>query len=411
VRYFGVCVFLGVLLGAGVAFAGCESSLKLGSPDLESLFVKLAQKSASRNTEDVRISQNLGLGALVEIQGVNGIRAYSGSPADSQTLKYFFPVLGHIVGQLENQEVLVALNLDKQDPKLRKNFPNLSTDLFVVPFTAIRAVGSSDRDAFQEKMALTEKIQFNFQPGQKVRLRLYNGQMVVGIFLEESGDSIRVRAPEGPGKRERNLKIPREEVFPLYESLESLSSPDHSAMAELKWDDSRGTPLRAVLNAAARVISHPDFVKAPPLERLKLLARFTNFFLPWTECAAYPERTFLLDFNDALRAGVGVCRHNAPLLARFLAEAGLDPKLVASDDPQEVADHTHTVSDPSEPGKTRQIVVLLSVTGHVWVEIMLNDQKYFVDPNHEPYVFTEAEVKAQAGNPSFRFYLSQPITR
>ena len=203
-----------------------------------------------------------------------------------------------------------------------------------------------------------------FAPGDEVRFRDAGGLMREGRF------PCRARAGEVFSKWTTGL-------------ANSISFDSGQLKSTLPHSIPLGRPckfLREYLNAAAHLSSHPEFREVSFERRLNILMQFQNIVLPYTQASDTLEVTGVQTLSEVLCAGSGMCRHNTPLIAAVMSEAGLDVRVV------------HRIAEPgefAELGGTHY--------AHVWIEVTdAEGGTFIVDPSNAK-VRSVDEARAEAG--------------
>lgn len=156
---------------------------------------------------------------------------------------------------------------------------------------------------------------------QSVKFRDSTGAIQPGKVKNLSDDQVQIEYAQGV------LTLNRKEVFPAVSG-----KPPKRLVSEAGIDSEEllQDPLvRDFFNSAAKMSSRPEFGAMAEVDQVKFLKGFLDEFVDSHYALA---KSPLGDANmkDILCMGAGVCRHKSPILARMLAEAGYDLRVIVN---------------------------------------------------------------------------------
>lgn len=206
-------------------------------------------------------------------------------------------------------------------------------------------------------------VQIQFYIGEKVRFRNDKNLMKEGVILAERQNEFLIQ------QFDLQTWIKKEHVFKSWGINSALSAkitvPNFfSAMDSINIVEPSNFYLDT-LNAAAKFSSHPSFLKSSFVDQLMMLVSFQQVFLPWIKAGNTVERMGLANFSEVLCSGAGVCRHNTPMMAAILSEAGVKFRI------------QFRIMNDAE-----MAIIKSETAGHTWLEVDSPDGKTFVvDPS------------------------------
>ena len=222
----------------------------------------------------------------------------------------------------------------------------------------------------------THEIQLDFLPNERVRYRTSNGQMQVG-HLSSRGLLNGIAEVDNETTHTRSI-IPQSKLFKLPPDAHNPGTK-YFKMMDVTQMNRPEEAVVTMFDGAARITSHPDYAASTAQEKLQILTRYVERFVPWSAAGKVAEKHGLANYNQLICSGVGVCRHNTVILATILEESGYPVRFV----------HHH----------------ISKKIGHAWLEadMKLADgttQTYVVDPSHrlgtDIFVKSLTDVKKDA---------------
>ncbi len=267
----------------------------------------------------------------------------SGRDGESMTFEDgFAQYLGKFKGYGPGDKYLIEIQARGND---------INSLVLEVPSGQVHGLAGGTDAKVRDNLKTVLNLKFSFKTGEVVRFRNSAGFMQSGTFLRDRRGAIEVRTSAG-----QSLIVSEEHVF------KHVGGTPRTPIYNADWINAKfaaSDPLVArFLNGAAKVTSHPDFAKLAPQEKIKLVLDYTQRNVPYKKAAVNAENAGLTSFNDLVCAGLAVCRHNSPLLATALAEAGYSVRLVQFLKKQESKGHVWLEVDlPTESGKPETYVV------------------------------------------------------
>ena len=209
----------------------------------------------------------------------------------------------------------------------------------LVPKRQVAPLTFAARKAAQEAFLPVLSQRLSFEPGERVRYRDEDGLMREGTYPPAGARIGNIFKRAGP-----------EAAFTPFFHVPWKGAP-------------LGKPsgfLAQFLDGGALITSRADFAQLPSQRKLLTLVRYAKRHLPWTAAAKSAELAGLDDFDKILGAGVGVCRHNALLLAALLTEAGFRARVAVAANGKD--GHAWVEADmPERGGRTRTYLLDASV--------------------------------------------------
>ncbi len=230
-----------------------------------------------------------------------------------------------------------------------------------------------------------ENITPQFTLHEKVRYRDSLGLMKAAVIHQFKDGKFLI------GDSDEKTWINQDEVFTTW----TPGIPTSIAVGTKKYHTQNinlGVPeglFKDVLNGAAKLSSHPDFLALSFTEQIYALMIYENTLLPWDLSGNTVEMAGLKDYSEILCAGVGVCRHNTPLMAAILSEAGLRVRIQT---------RVRTIEEMTTDHVQGQF------NAHTWLEVdspYINDAKtWILDPTHLVFKEMSEVIAAATSDPS-----------
>lgn len=203
-----------------------------------------------------------------------------------------------------------------------------------VPNRWIKLMRTGTNPTLMARLKLLRQFSPTFEDGEPVRYRARDHQIREGIY----GETVK------PGRQ-----------YTIYKKVNSERG--FTPSFEVSWNDMIfdfwNPSMNAILDAAAKLESRPEFLALSPVDQVAALTLFVEKNMPWQACANVTGQQHGPDhFSELLVAGAGVCRHNSILLGTILTEAGFRVRSVV---------HTYPVTPVREDG--------LQTQGHAWLEV------------------------------------------
>ncbi len=297
-----------------------------------------------------------------------------------------FPILGRFEGLTSDGEFIIQLEIKSYRLSNGQSL-SVAKESYKVPRTWLHPLNGK---LLSERLSIVSAVPQLFQVGKEMRFRNSEGRVEQALLLgegrsEDSTTATALRLKRSDGSIE---DLDSTQVFPLHFRGQLPTTPVYRGPYLPEQMPLRPSPLmQRILNAAARLTSHEEFIRSSERQRWALALRFTQLFLPWNTCALSAGSWGLDDFDELLGNGIGVCRHNALLLAMILQEAGIPAEVV-------VAFHGNG--------------------GHAWVEIQGSEGRWILDPSAGPglagvSLLSELVAISQSMGPDSsinRFYLN-----
>lgn len=224
------------------------------------------------------------------------------------------------------------------------------------------------------------KITKSFAIEENVRFRDKHGFMQSGQIMAEGQKEFLVRNAKSQSW------VSEKSIFKTWTTGEvssiSIDTSDYyyGHTPELHLENPSGF-LAEVLNGAANLASHPQFLNSPMIDQLKILVRFEQTLLPWGIAGDKVELAGLSNYSQILCSGAGVCRHNTPIMAAILSEAGLKVRIY------------YRFISKEEIAESRLDILY---GAHTWLEAENSSGEIFVIDPSSGTVKTQTEVQKAA---------------
>jgi hypothetical protein len=376
-----------LLLGVHPCLAASRSGAKLRCQAVltEALYDVAQSIEALRAQRNVLLAENtpdLKPGEFVELgkeQNGNLVFRLADGSGEFTLPEAEQPALVRYQRQLDNGQLVVELT--------HAGLPWQSARRVLVPLSNVRALGVGTFENLMTHLEKLSALRFVFKKGESVRYRGEDGLLGTGRFdgLVRARAQARVATDDG-----RSIVVPRAAVFKAAPGSEHPYSPDYHTYVLPMRLGVPGQALRAFLDGAARIESHPGFAALSQREKLFVLVQYVQTLVPWSSAGMNLE-TNARTFDEVVCAGAGVCRHLGILLGLVLNEAGIRHSVVM------VHPQSLDAAGNSKPG-------------HLWTEVQFADDDgqtkgFVLDPSQMDLqlddVQTLSELAAQKPWPEF----------
>lgn len=202
------------------------------------------------------------------------------------------------------------------------NIPQSGSYRFLVDQSNLYQMPVGAGRTLQEMLTPLSDIIPQFSLHEVVRFRDGEGKMRQGSVVQIKGNDLLIQIFQD------RFWISNTQVFSFWGTTTptSISVDTTRYYYEPSVHINLGQPtgiLKKFLDGAARLSSHPDFLSASAQTKLKILVTYQGLFLPWSLAGLSLEESGVENFSEILCIGAGVCRHQTPLMAAILDEAGL----------------------------------------------------------------------------------------
>lgn len=245
-------------------------------------------------------------------------------------------------------------------PKMLRGY-----NTFLVDANDVHKLTVGTGKTLQDIFKPMDSFSITFSIGEKIRFRNDKNLMKDGVILTERENKFLIQHSDTQNW------ISKENIFKTWGLLPVASAkitvPNFfSSMDSIHVHEPEAL-YKDTLNAIAKFSSHPNFLRASFVDQLMMLVSFQQAYLPWTKAGNTTERMGLTTLSQVLCAGAAVCRHNTPLMAAILIEAGIKVRI------------KFRLMSHAEMAITKS-----SATGHTWLEVDAPEGGTFVvDPSAE----------------------------
>lgn len=233
--------------------------------------------------------------------------------------------------------------------------------LVAIPREMVFATPTGSAARFRDRIRPLLAIPIEFSEQERVRFRDGSGNIQTGTFVRARNQSAQIK-PTGASE---SVIVPLRQVF----KWDGKGEP-FTPLFETVWFETHGVEPKSLyseaLDAAARFLSHPEWLNATLEKRLLYITALSRVLLAPTEDANNFPGGGLDTMDKILMAGYGDCKYESELAAAIASEAGYETALVWR--------------VPKNPN------VGLNRIGHVWAEVHEpgdpRNEGYYVDPGY-----------------------------
>lgn len=257
------------------------------------------------------------------------------------------PLPAHFLRLFDEHRAVVELSVALPD----------ELSVIVVPRDRLFGVPTGTVARFRERLKPLLDLPLEFSSGEPVRYRDRHGKIATARFKEKDGGMAVLTDPFG-----RRALAPLRQVF----KWDGKGDP-YTPVFETNWFKTHGVKPGSLyalaLDAAARLTSHPRWLRAPMSRRLAWIATLSRVILEPSEEATHFPVAGLDTMDKVLISGMGDCKYEAELAATIASEAGYRTTLVRR-----------------VPRQANQDGLRI---GHVWAEVHSDrdpSEGWFLDP-------------------------------